>query len=353
MNILALKRHTSPEWSNIPKEKIVIVINTTNDDYREEAEQWCIEEGIEYHITESNGTPAKGKNSLLDIFSKSDDEYMVQVDGDDFVTPHGVFVYDTIAKMDSPPDAVSLIHQISRVVDWETIHAEENHQYDYDSLLYETCPYLYVHYFTADWESISKASIYDELVSYGCTKEKAMEFQGYHREFYRLQNMYCDVNESHSRVTWLSKKAVAKHRFPEDLIVGEDTVFYYYLKNDGLTGKLDVRYNDEFPPTYVYDQLVPGTVFNEVKEGKDWTWMGVYNKKLYEMEEEGVLHDNKNLPELKIDYPANYKPKCIGFDECKDYKFTYGDLDGSFKAPANASEKTLHNMFDYLYKFYK
>ena len=45
-------------------------------------------EGIEHYVTESDGTPATGKNSVLRLFLESDNEYMVQVDGDDMITPY-------------------------------------------------------------------------------------------------------------------------------------------------------------------------------------------------------------------------------------------------------------------------
>ena len=46
-----LLRHNSPKYSNIPKEDMVIVINSLNKDYVKKAEKYCKDVGIEYYIT--------------------------------------------------------------------------------------------------------------------------------------------------------------------------------------------------------------------------------------------------------------------------------------------------------------
>ena len=56
-----LKRHISEEYSNIPKEDLVVVINTLDEDYLMMAKGFCIHKEIEYYVTESDGTPATGK----------------------------------------------------------------------------------------------------------------------------------------------------------------------------------------------------------------------------------------------------------------------------------------------------
>ncbi len=99
-------RHFDPEYSNIQKEDAVVVIKSLDSAYIEQAKNFCIVKDIEYYITESNGSPAKGKNSLLDIFLKSNNKHCVMIDGDDFLTPHGVWMYKHLAGLKTPPDAV-------------------------------------------------------------------------------------------------------------------------------------------------------------------------------------------------------------------------------------------------------
>ena len=63
-NLKALKRHQR----TIPLDQMTIVINTLDEEFEAEASQYCANEGIDYVITESNGTPAQGKNSVMDLF---------------------------------------------------------------------------------------------------------------------------------------------------------------------------------------------------------------------------------------------------------------------------------------------
>ena len=68
-------------------------------------------EGIEHYVTESDGTPATGKNSVLRLFLESDNEYMVHVDGDDMITPYGRNLYRTAAHTDAP-DVICLQNEL-------------------------------------------------------------------------------------------------------------------------------------------------------------------------------------------------------------------------------------------------
>ena len=88
-NMHGTKRHLD----YIPKEDLVIVLNSwsgakgedgdENAQYLVDAEAWCISESVEYYVTESDGTPSTGKNSVMELFRASDNDYMVLVDGDD------------------------------------------------------------------------------------------------------------------------------------------------------------------------------------------------------------------------------------------------------------------------------
>ena len=222
-DIFALQRHFSPEFSAISKEKAVVVINTKDKQYEKECSEWCLKSGIEFHITKSNGTPARGKNLLIDIFLKSDDDYMVQIDGDDYLTPHGVWLYDYVSNLNSPPDAICLKNQISKRIDYPKATLENIKDPN-------MAPTVYVQHFTADWESIENFDMVGMLSNLGVDKKSTKRFAKYHKNFYRLQKKYCDDNETHCRVTWISKKAFDSGiRFPENLLIGEDTIFYLSL----------------------------------------------------------------------------------------------------------------------------
>lgn len=65
----------------------VAIINSKNSDFIREFSEWCEKENIKYKITESNGSPAKGKNAVLEFLRDSDYDAVSMTDGDDLVYP--------------------------------------------------------------------------------------------------------------------------------------------------------------------------------------------------------------------------------------------------------------------------
>ena len=298
-NLQALKRHNDPEFSNILKKDTVIVINSLDESYVQEATEYCKVENLEHYITESNGTPSKGKNSVFDIFLASDNDYCVLIDGDDFLTPHGVWMYKHLEELETPPDAVCLINQIS-------LQLENN-------TLYFVTP------FTVDYYYLLSTSSYDTFKNYyGLSHEKSIYFDSLTTKYYEEQQKYSEGSEVHCRVTWFSRKA-AMIRFNEDLIIGEDTLQMLELKHEALEGRLNVYTTDEKPATYIYDQREGGTVVIETNFGEDCEWMDTYLKALEDIEHVGKLHENTRLPELQIQYPQDYIYNDLGLTEPNTY----------------------------------
>tara|TARA_B110000090_G_scaffold84985_1_gene96672 strand:- start:59 stop:964 length:906 start_codon:yes stop_codon:yes gene_type:complete len=290
-NLESLKRHNDKEFSGIYKKDTVIVINSLNEQYVKEAKEYCESENLEYYITQSNGTPSKGKNSVFDIFLASDNNYCVLIDGDDFLTAHGVWFYKHLETLENPPDAVCLMNQTSlRYIDDE---------------LYWTNP------FTVDYDELLSLDYYTGFRELqGLSHEKSIYFQSLHDKYYTEQRKYSEENEVHCRVTWLSKKA-AQFRFDEDVVIGEDTLQMLRLKHEAVEGRLNFYSTDENPITYIYDERVGGIVMDESEYGKNYEWMDNYLNKLEAMKELGQLHVNTQLPKLIIDYPENYKKEYI------------------------------------------
>ena len=65
----------------------VVVVNTRDAVFREEAVAWCERSGVEWVATPSDGTAARGKNACLRHFLGGDADYLCQLDGDDFLYP--------------------------------------------------------------------------------------------------------------------------------------------------------------------------------------------------------------------------------------------------------------------------
>jgi hypothetical protein len=326
-NYDALVRHFDSRYSNIEIKDAVVVINTLNEEYSVQAEDFCKENDIEYYITESNGTPAKGKNSLLAIFLESNNDYCVMIDGDDFLTPHGVWMYKKLATMDNPPDAVCLINQKSYRYVKNTLYALQPFTVNYGELL------------TTDYYTSFKKD-------YGLSSEKSKYFESLHLKFYAQHKKYSQDNEVHCRVTWLSKKA-AQFKFNENIVIGEDTLQMFELKNQSALGNLNFYTTDETPATYVYDERNVGTVMSVSKFGYDYEWMDAYLNELKKMEDQNKLHENLKLPELEVDYPVVY--------DKSDYKLTdkyihnFNNID--IELPRNATEKSIRKSYIYLKKY--
>jgi len=346
--MFALKRHQR----TVPLEDLVVVINTLNEDFKKEAVAYCTEQGIEHYVTESNGGPSMGKNSVLDLFEASDNDYMVLIDGDDFVTPHGVWTYKQLAQTPNCPDVIALEYQYS--IRPDTGYSPEISEYENDRN-----PRL----------GVGAANTLDPDKTYGSV---ALAF--YHSDHYwqeclagRIIKVYegnnhsadlCSVHqrwathvwnyiskrENHLRLTMLSKKvAVDGYRFDLNFTVGEDTLLYLVLKRAYLDGKLTMKHLFDRYPTYIYDTRIGGIVWEEKDKGglpgtEDYGWY-LWLKKLTEeydrYEAEGIMsietvprlnirtyahpdpdwYEGKVYPEsanYDLEWPNNYIPDLMG-----------------------------------------
>ena len=358
-----LKRHIDPYHSAIPKDDLVVVINTQNKEYETEAKEWCVAEEIEYHITESNGTASQGKNSVLELFLESDQDYFVMIDGDDYLTQHGVWMYKKVAEKESPPDVICLRDQTALVWDRDLVKGWiEDNNIDEAELKLDDIPQEYIKVkphliFTIEdiegrtedgklhaedsWNII----ISGLAIAQHLTRADKSEMISY----YTKQKKYSEPNEAHCRVTWYSKKA-AVHKFNESLLVGEDTSQYYILKNESYHGRLNMVCNREIPPTYIYDTSNPGVVCEVGEFGTNNTkWLFPFNQELNNMEKQQLLHENYHLPELEIDYPPDYVPEV--FHTALNHLWDIED-NGEFicqiEHPINSSTKSLEEKYNML-----
>lgn len=67
----------------------VAIINSQNQEFVSQFSEWCEKENVKYKVTESNGTPSKGKNSVLDFLQNSEYDGLSLTDGDDLFYPTG------------------------------------------------------------------------------------------------------------------------------------------------------------------------------------------------------------------------------------------------------------------------
>ena len=255
-----LQRH----FRSLPKEHTTVVINTTDKAYEQKAFQWCYDNKITAVITESNGNPGKGKNAVLDHFLESDYDHMVQIDGDDFLQPHGVNVYKWVSE-NNPPDGIQIVYNNS----WSSIKDSWS--------LYAAHPW---HDNFLQWveDNIDPAEQEHYRQVYDRREEYLKEFRK-HFELSVEWNYPKDVADPLEcpRLIFYSRKLAESVRFREDLLIGEDTLLNYEVRQLAHEGSVILKkIKDNLEKTYSYDLDNSGIV-KASERSADWGWLKELN----------------------------------------------------------------------------
>ena len=355
-NVNAMKRHKrmwdGSQSQTIDKSQVKFVINTRDEDFKATAIEWLDSEGIPWVSTKSNGGPSKGKNSVLTQFLESDDDYMIMIDGDDFITPHAIYTYEGIANPGplaekyeqtdwvsaTPPDVICLENQYGIIPNegysWhlrmgDAVRSSHKHALD---------PENSDHIHGWGYRCFARPKEWWDLVRAGEWIEKGSPFlrklSDAHMNLSNYEHDYINGFESHCRITWYSRKAVEYAKFPEDLLVGEDVMNYIMLKDASHKGILDMRTLNDVYPTYIYDQRIGGIVSNanDMNHGRGWLdWMEVGLEYFKRFENAGQLHhiDDYTIPYVELPYyHEGYKPDTLGlvnFPQPASTRDTYKD----------------------------
>ena len=286
----------------IPSEDLVVVINTLDDDYLTSAEKHCKLYELEYYITESDGTPATGKNSVIKLFLESDNEYMVQLDGDDVITPYGYELYKSVAQHPDAPDMVVLYKQpqiksdvdnrtmlrifddLSRVRISDKVKSGLKYPADKSAVTYDRHYYeTYLHYFFVQQKEDVRT---------------AHQWSVNRLQFNRLMNSLSEDKEYMCRMVFYSRK-IAKHvNFNKELIVGEDTLQFMKLKRLAQEGEFNILRRAEYPkPSYMMLSNMDSVTREYSKNGIDWSWLRPLLDSLHSISDELPI-PNRTLPEF-------------------------------------------------------
>ena len=187
-------------------EEVIVVCNTLDTSYVEQARKVAETYNLEFVVTESNGKPAKGKNSVLEIFrTRSQFKYYMQVDGDDYLTPDALSKIATIVQQNPDVDVIGA--QGGRLI--------------YNGIT-KTGKQFFIEYL---------ANVNDEQRS-------------------RLIDLgrFLEANLQESRMLLYSKKVVTAFNFDEMFIGLEDVVGAYKLYYDP-----DIKFILTNEDLYVYD----------------------------------------------------------------------------------------------------
>lgn len=333
-NLHCVKRHLN----TIPCEDLVVVLNSLNKDFIEQASAYCLEHNIEHHITECDGTAATGKNSVLDLIAR-DADYAVMIDGDDIITPHGVHLYKAIAQMETPPDAVSIQFQMALITDFHDNSEIKKHkvrstaQYDDPDADPETLPTIATRNYYLDNLTLRRA-----MAGYGMDNNTARHQKEPLSRQVKFATKYISKNEVHLRMTFVSRKVAQMFRFNKHYRVGEDTDFYIQVKaNHFTTGDVVLKHLYDFYPSYIYDFRVAGLCSQVIAEdtANATNWMAILADRYQEYINQNLafsdmpgllcvvdhnLHDiNCAQGEVREDYdiklPVGYTPDCLGHVE--------------------------------------
>ena len=340
-NMHAVRRHAK----YIPKEDLCIIINTLDDSFATEAKEYCIAEGIESHITRSDGTAATGKNTFLDTFAASSNEYAVLIDGDDFLTPHGVWTYKQLAQSANPPDIAAIEYQYGLLADTNyggqvsdinpLSGVEPEDAYNpllgsSDSTNPDKIKGWGFRCFLMDWNWWECAKQGRAIFQFHENDAFASDFSNTHKEWANHCYKYINNWETHCRLVWWSKAAAQNSlRFDPTYIVGEDTVLYFEYKHEHLQNNLVMKHLFDRWPTYVYDCRIDGVVAKErLSDARDraWNrWLKKLNTKYNELESQGKMHEDvlpkvtvctdRNAPDADLSsdivWPEGYKPDIL------------------------------------------
>lgn len=171
-----------------------VVINSLDIEFIGDMSSFCDNNGINYTITESNGTPSKGKNSVFDIFNKSEFTHMSQLDGDDLYYPSFLRQVQRHLRKYPTTDALATLPS-------DTIFPKEN-----------------------EWKTQLDCGLY-----VGCWGSNFNDYRS-RLDFNRDKIIDPKTAEGNpARLVLFSKRASMKFRYDEEQIIGEDYKLHFDL----------------------------------------------------------------------------------------------------------------------------
>jgi len=266
----------------IPQRETVVVINSLDPDYGAVASKWCEERGYEHHITESDGTPATGKNSVIKLFLESGEDYMVAVDGDDILTRYGYKLYTAMAESGKAPDMVALYRQpqikalpinvewggfIDRVSDLGSMPKSLKDHYKL------TYPWDKSHLgnYSTDWQTVESLYVVFRQEPFYQDEENALRWARQREKFNHLMIAFSEAEEFMCRMVFFSKEIAKEINYDNSLMIGEDTYQFLKLKLLHQEGRYRIaRRKERNTPTYIAIKSDNSVTLTEGLYNYDW-----------------------------------------------------------------------------------
>lgn len=230
-NIRKLERCIASVMPQIDVSSIVIIINSLDTNYISEAQLLAGRYNIKSIVTESNGKPGKGKNSLIEYFLNSEFSHVIPVDGDDILLPNAVEKLVSVGN-NRNPDVLGLIDGLVLLND-RTMPVTE----------------------WQDHEVLLKRSIDN-------TDPKNLKRLNIH--VVKLKRVASEYGNALNRFVLINKKAASYIRYDERISSGEDVKQGMLLKLMQRDGELDYLILSS-QSIYLYDVTDPGACFAACK----------------------------------------------------------------------------------------
>lgn len=276
------------QFDSLPVGRTVVVINSTHQPFVDVAIDYCYENSIEYYVTKSDGTPATGKNAMMQIFLQSNDEYMVAIDGDDFITPYGVKLYLDAAHSSKVPDVICLYKQLSA-----------SNCKPKDFVRGAPVPDKFKPSFYADKSGGFNPKMWRDHMQHWCEvdDQTADRWLNDRLEFNALMDKLSENKEYMCRMVFFSRKAAELVNYDNNFKIGEDTIQFMKLKKLAFEGELDMRRRNErkYGYTYIYTTDNSG-VTEEGDKSERFDWIRPLTNHLNTLE--GLI-ENQSLPEFR------------------------------------------------------
>lgn len=211
-----------------PEVSVVVVVNTNDDELYESVKTKVEGLGvIDIVKTPSNGNPGKGKNSVISYFKKTDYTHLIPIDGDDYLAKEGISYLTRYIKI-LEPDVVGQGNNKMFIGDLNTTWE------DFGQNIVDP------KYNWSDLEDVSKKTILS-LVKIRNLSDNILPF---------------------NRFLALSKTAISKFKYYEDIKIADDITAYLELY--AQTKKGLKYYIAKTREIYVYDLTDQGVLHQYV-----------------------------------------------------------------------------------------
>lgn len=209
---------------------IVVIINSLDERYQTLASDLSTKYSLKSIITESNGKPGKGKNSVLSYFLSTEYEYLIPVEGDDYLLPNAI---ETLVSVHTNHnmDLLSIIDSITIVDGRETTIDE------------------YV-----------ATNEYTELVQ---SLVEPNKFKAFALHIAKIRKVCVEHDNFLCRFILMNRKVAKLFNFNENLLGAEDTKEHVKMKLLDAANEISYKLLST-KSVYVYDFAIDGTYFSKL-----------------------------------------------------------------------------------------